>query len=108
MQSKPMAKIREKEVSKIITFDIDILDNEQIIDEDYVYVFNTLYKSIRTNGAMIQIYHSPRYFDEFKWLVYPTDGVSLHKDGISLPVGKWLREGLEQGDKIRVVFLSGE
>ena len=95
--------VYESKVGNLVTIDIRVLpkDNQE--------VFNIPYEHVRFAGAIIQIYYSSMVFGKSQWMLIPNSRVVyIHPNSISLPIDKWIEDGLTPGVFIRIVILTHE
>lgn len=73
--------------------------------EGYVEVLDAFpYKTIRTQGALVQVQYSVGAFGRAQWFIMSDlHGVVLMPNSINLPVGEWIKGGLKEGNVVRVI-----
>ena len=93
--------VYESKVGNLITIDI------RVPPKDNQEVFTIPYGHLRYGGVIVQIYYSSMVFGKSQWMLIPDyKGVYIHPNSISLPIDKWIQDGLSSGAFIRVVILT--
>ena len=97
--------VHETSVGRMITIDLKI--KEEHGRQDTV-IIEYSYANIRRSGVIMQLYYNS-VVGKAQWVpLSDRRGIYLHPDSISLPVQRWIEQGLAPGQLVRIVLLLGE
>ena len=92
-------------VSRILTIDLRLKPEHAKEEEVFIDI---PYDNLRHSGAIFQLYYSGA-MGKAQWVTFPDNGdIYIQPNSLMLPVAKWMKQGLREGQFIRVVMIVGE
>ena len=92
-------------VSQILTIDLKIKPEHAKEEEVFIDI---PYRNLRHSGVILQLYYNSAV-GKAQWVSFPQTGrIFVHPNSLMLPVADWMKQGLKEGQFIRVVMIRGE
>lgn len=112
LQADEFTHTKKSIVQNVYTFDIDITEEHKKLAENDTVMFDIPYDNIRTTGVIIQMFYSigvegNSLMGKSQWHIYTdTGGLILSPNVLTLPIGKWMADGLPPTYSVRIVLMT--